>query len=141
MCSARAAIFQSNQLYSSMVREEHCCVRDEQKTDQTVKSLTDFVRDRSSLGQDRERRCAASSGAENRSRAAHFEAGIRGHSSASATPASQMCGEGHGSGGYPLEGSPPLKIQSTAKSRARHRRGALVGPPWGVQLGKPANAT
>jgi len=40
-------------------------------------------------------------GAGERSRAAHFEAGIRGHFSASATPASQVCGQGHGSGGYP----------------------------------------
>ena len=28
------------------------------------------------------------------------DAGIRGHFSASATPASQVCGQGHGSGGY-----------------------------------------
>jgi len=30
-----------------------------------------------------------------------LEAGVRGHYSASATPASQVCGQGHGSRGYP----------------------------------------
>ena len=36
---------------------------------------------------------------------------------------------------------PAPKSQSTAKSRARHRRSAVAWPPWGVQLGEPANAT
>jgi len=48
-------------------------------------------------------------------RAADSEAGIRGHHSASATPASQVCWQRHGSGGYPW--APHQKFQSTAKSR------------------------
>ena len=38
-------------------------------------------------------------------------------------------------------GSEPSLNQSTAKSCARHRRSAVAWPPWGVQVGKPANRT
>jgi len=63
--------------------------------------------------------------AQGSSRAGHPEAGIRGHHSASATPArcvgrdtalgAQVCWQRHGPGGYPW--APHLKFQSTAKSR------------------------
>jgi len=70
--------------------------------------------------------------AQGSSRAAHSEAGIRGHHSASATPArcvgrdtalgAQVCWQRHGPGGYPW--APHLKFQSTAKSRL------TAAAPW-----------
>ena len=69
------------------------------------------------------------SGAGQSSRAAYFEAGIRGHFSAFATPASQVCGQGHGSGS--ILGLPAPEIQKHSKiacSTPPRRRGvAAVG--------------
>jgi len=46
---------------------------------------------------------------------------------------SQVCVHGHGSGGNPS--SPPLNFLTRAKSEARHCRGIVALPPWGVLLG------
>ena len=58
---------------------------------------------------------------------------------ATTLPASRVC-VGQATALLAPPGLPALKPQSTAKIRALHRRGAVAWPPWGVQLGKPADA-
>ena len=91
--------------------------------------------------QKRQRSCVVSSGAGKHFRVSHWEAGIRGHYPASATPASEVCGQEHGFVGYlkaPHPWNSKAQQNHVLDTTAAPRRGRPGACSWVNVLTQPS---